>query len=102
MKVFLQEKLGLETHKITTEKANRIRNKENIKRKTTMGNLLYYLCEQVLIKYIKIKLWEDQIYINEGFNEYTMEKRRILFELIKEFRDTGVFAEVVYKRFVSY
>ena len=66
-----------------------------------MGNFLYYFCEQVLIKYIKIKSWEDQIYMNEGFNEYTVEKRRILFKLIKEFRDTGAFAEVVYKRFVS-
>ena len=63
VKVFLKEKLGLETEEITTEKYNEMR------------------------------LLEDQVYINEDFCEY---KR------IKEIREKGEFAKIVYNRLVLY
>ena len=56
----------------------------------------------MLNKYKKLKLWEDQIYINEDFSDYTVEKRTILFKRAKEIRERGEFAKVVYNRLVSY
>ena len=51
--------------------------------------LNYKQREKVLSKYKELKLWEDQIYINEDFCEYTVEKRRILFKRTKEIRKRG-------------
>ena len=51
---------------------------------------------------MELKLWEDQIYINEDFSEYTVEKRRILFKRGKEIKERGEFVKVVYNRLVSY
>ena len=97
----MQEELGLETHEITIGKAHRIRNKEKGKRRTIMRKFLNYKqWEKVLNKYKQMELWEDQIYMNEGFSEYTVEKRRILFKLVKEFKDRGKFAKVVDNRLV--
>ena len=102
-KVFLQEKLGLETDEITIERAHRIGKKEEGKRRTIIAKFLNYKQrEKVLNKYKELKLWEDQIYINEDFSEYTVEKRRILFKRAKEIRERGEFAKVVYNRLVSY
>ena len=103
VKVFLQEKLGLETDEITIERVHRIGKKEEGKRRTIIAKFLNYKQrEKVLNKYKELKLWEDQIYINEDFSEYTVEKRRILFKRAKEIRERGEFAKVVYKRLVSY
>ena len=103
VKVFLQEKLGLETHEITIEIAHRIPKKDEGKRRTIIATFLNYKQRQkVLSKYKELKLWEDQIYINEDFTEYTVEKRRILFKRAKEIRERGEFAKVVYNRLVSY
>ena len=103
MEVSLQEKLGLETDKITIETAHRIGKKEEGKGRTIMTKFLNYKQrEKVLNKYKELKLWEDQIYINEDFSEYTVEKRRILFKRAKEIRERGEFAKVVYNRLVSY
>ena len=57
VKVFLQEKLGLETHEITIERAHRIvKNKEG-KRKTIIAKFLNYKqLEKVLNKYKELKL----------------------------------------------
>ena len=101
MKVFLQEKLGLENDEITIERARRIGQKEEVKRRTIIAKFLNYKQrEKVLNKYKELKLWEDQIYINEDFSEYTVEKRRILFKRAKEIRERGEFAKVVYNRLV--
>ena len=102
MKVFLQEKLDLETDEITIERAHRIGKKEEGKRRTIIAKFLNYKQrEKVLNKCKELKLWEDQIYINEDFSEYTVEKRRILFKRAKEIRERGEFAKVVYNRLVS-
>ena len=37
--------------------------------------LNYKQREKVLNKYQELKLWQDQIYINEEFNEYTVAKK---------------------------
>ena len=103
MKVFLEEKLGLETDEITIERTHRIEKKEKRKRRTIIAKFLNYKQrEKVLNKYKELKLWEDQIYINEDFSEYTVEKRRILFKRAKEIRERGEFAKVVYNKLVSY
>ena len=103
VKVFLQEKLGLETDEITIERAHRIGKKEEGKRRTIIAKFLNYKQrEKVLNKYKELKLWEDQIYINKDFSEYTVEKRRILFKRAKKIRERGEFAKVVYNRLVLY
>ena len=103
MKVFLQEELGLETDEITIERAHRIGKKEDGKRRTIIAKFLNYKQrEKVLNKYKKLKLWEDQIYINEDFSDYTVEKRRILFKRAIEIGERGEFAKVIYNRLVSY
>ena len=103
MKAFLQEKLGLETDEITIERTHRIGKKEERKRRTIIAKFLNYKQhEKVLNKYKELKLWEDQIYINQDSSEYTVEKRRILFKRANEIRERGKFAKVVYSRLVSY
>ena len=90
VKVFLQEKLGLETDEITIERAHRIGKKEEGKRRTIIAEFLNYKQhKKVLSKYKELKLWEDQFYINEDFSECTVEKRRILFKRAKEIRERG-------------
>ena len=54
----------------------------------------------MLNKYKELKLWEDQIYINKYFSEYTGEKRKILFQRAKEIRERDEFDKIVYNRFV--
>ena len=77
-------------------RAHRIGKKEDVKRRTIVAKFLNYKQhEEVLNKYNKIKLWENQIYINEDFSEYTVEKRRILLKHAKEIRERGQFAKVV-------
>ena len=52
VKVFLQEKLGLETDEITIERAHRIRKKEEGKRRTIIAKFLNYKQrKKVLNKY---------------------------------------------------
>ena len=102
VKVFLQEKLDLETDEITIEREHRIGKKEEEKRRTIIAKFLNYKQrEKLLNKYKQLKSWEDQIYINEHFSEYTVEKRRILFKRAKEIWERGEFAKVVYNRHIS-
>ena len=103
VKVFLQQKLGLETDKITIERVLRFGKKEEGKRRIIIAKFVNYKQrEKVLNKYMELKLWEDQIYINEDFSECTVEKRMTLFKHAKEIRERGEFAKVVYIRLVSY
>ena len=103
VKVFLQEKMGLETDEITIERAHRIGKKEEGKRRTIIAKFLNYKQrEKVLKKYKKLKLWEDHIHINEDFSEYTVENRRILFKRAKEIRKRGEFDKDVYNSLVWY
>ena len=72
-------------------------------KRTTIAKFLnYQQHEKVLNKYKELKLWVDQICINEDFSEYNVQKRRILFKRAKEIRERGEFAKVVYNRLVSY
>ena len=60
VKVFLQEKLGLETEDITIERLPRTGKKEKGKRSTIKAKLSNYKkCEKVLNNYKELKLWED-------------------------------------------
>ena len=103
MKAFLQEKLSLESDEITIGRTHRIGKKEDGKRGTVIATFFNYKQrEKVLNKYKELKLWEDQIYINEYFSEYTVDKRRILFIRAKGIRERGEFAKIVYNRLVLY
>ena len=94
VKVFLQEKLGLETDEITIERAHMIGKKEEGKRRTIIAKFLNYKQrEKMLNKYKELKLCLD--YISKDFSEYTVEKRIILFKRAKEIRERGEFAKVV-------
>jgi hypothetical protein len=55
----------------------------------------------ILENYIKLKLWNQQIYINEDFSERTIEIRKKLFIEAKELRSKGKFAKVVYNKLYS-
>ena len=55
--------------------------------------------QEVLSGYRARKLWSKVIFINEGFSEDTMEKRKGLFQRTKELREEGKFTKVVYDRF---
>ena len=60
VKVFLQEKLGLETDEIIIERAHRIGKKKERKRRTIIAKFLNYKQrKKVLNKYKGLKLWED-------------------------------------------
>ena len=43
----------------------------------------------MLHKYKELKLWEDQIYINQDFSEYIVEKKELLLKRAKEIRERG-------------
>ena len=91
---FSEEKLDLETEEITLERAHRIEKKEEGKRKIIIATFLNYKQgEKVLNKFKELKLWEDQIYINKDFSEYTVEKRKILIKPAKEIRERGKFSQ---------
>ena len=98
VKVLLPERLGLETEEITIEREE----KQEGKRTIIAKFLNYRQHEKVLNRSMELKLWEDQIYKNEDFSEYTVEKSKILFKRAKEIRERGEFAKVLYNRFVSY
>ena len=101
MKVFLPEKLGLETDKISIKRAYRIGKKDKGIRRTIIAKFLNYKQrEKLLNKYKEMKLWEDQIFINEDFNEYTVEKKRTLFKHAKEIRERREFSKFVYNRLI--
>ena len=101
-KFFCKKNCALETDEVTIGRAHRIGKKEEEKRRTIIAKFLNYKQrEKLLNKYKQLKSWEDQIYINEHFSEYTVEKRRILFKRAKEIWERGEFAKVVYNRHIS-
>ena len=99
MKVFLQEKLGLETDEITFDRVYRIGKKKEGKRRTITAKFLNYEhCEKVLNEYKELKLWGDQFYINEvGIlwrkGEFCVNAQRRLGEeaSLPKFFTTGLF-----------
>ena len=103
MKHGRKEELGLGIDKIATERIHGIGNKEEGKRMTIIATFSNYKQhEKVLHKYKELKLWEDQIYINEDFSEYTVEKRRILLKCAKEIRERDEYAKAIYNRLILY
>ena len=57
--------------------------------------------ELVLRKFIELRLWEKQIYVNEDYSSRTVLKRKELFKKVKELRDQGKHYKVVYNRLVE-
>ena len=57
--------------------------------------------ELILRKYVELRLWENQTYVNEDFSVRTVAKRKQLFKEVKELRADGKFFKVVYNRLVE-
>ena len=101
VRTLLNDKLGIE--EVNIERAHRSgnsKNGENTKR-TIIVKLLNYKEKQcILDAFHKNKLWTQRIYINEDFSGPTLAKRRELFKEVKELRDKGIKAKVVYNKIV--
>ena len=61
----------------------------------------YHDREIVLRKYVELRLWEKQTYVNEDFSYRTVMKRKQLFKEVKELREEGKMYKVVYNRLVE-
>ena len=57
--------------------------------------------ELVLKKYVELRLWDKQKYVNEDFSQRTVNKRKQLFKEVKDLREEGKHFKVVYNRLVE-
>jgi hypothetical protein len=55
----------------------------------------------VLEKFIKLKLWNENLFVNEDFSERTIEIRKKLFKDAKELKAKGKYAKVVYNKLIT-
>jgi predicted metal-dependent TIM-barrel fold hydrolase len=100
----LNKELGIED--VVIERAHRNGFKKttddgkNISRTITMRLLNYKDKCKILDKFIGAELWKKNIYINEDFSKKTADKRRELFQQVKEMKSRGVKAKVVYNKIV--
>jgi hypothetical protein len=99
---FLKSKLGFETD-FSIERAHRVgKNRADEKSRTIIVKFLNYKDKSMILEnYVKIKLWNQHLYINEDFSERTNETRKRLFIEAKELRLKGKFAKVIYNKLVS-
>ncbi|XP_065641667.1 uncharacterized protein LOC136073645 [Hydra vulgaris] len=88
----LKTKLGLNGN-IEIERAHRVGKKvmgiKGINRTIVVKFLSYKDKNAILDKFVKAKLWNENLFINEDFSERTMEIRRKLFAEAKELRSKG-------------
>ena len=56
--------------------------------------------QKTLDAYVKNKLWKDRIYINEDFSERTLAVRKKCFKEMKELKEKGIKAKVIYNKVV--
>jgi hypothetical protein len=104
VKGLLKERMGLKGE-FVIERVHRVRSRnENSNRKRTIVAkfLNYKDRETILFKYRDLKLWKEEVYINEDFSDPTMVIRKELFKKAKELRAAGKYAKVHYKTLISY
>ena len=97
----------LKVKNISIERAHRSGRKRrddgttNRRRPIVIKFLNYKEKVNVLTQFKKKKLWEKKIYMNEGFSERTVAKRKELFKKVKELRERGITnAKVVYNKII--
>ena len=73
-------------------------NTKNNKRTIIAKFLNYEDKAKVLSEYKAKRLWQSEIYVNEDFSERTARKRKELFKKVKELKDKGIKAKVVYNK----
>ncbi|XP_065645390.1 uncharacterized protein LOC136075878 [Hydra vulgaris] len=97
----LKTKLGLNGN-IEIERAHRVGKKmmgvKRINRTIVVKFLNYIDKNAILDKFVKAKLWNENLFIYEDFSERTMEIRRKLFAEAKELRSKGKYAKVTYNK----
>ncbi|XP_065650983.1 uncharacterized protein LOC136079190 [Hydra vulgaris] len=97
----LKTKLGLNGN-IEIERAHRVGKKvmgvKRINRTIVVKFLNYKDKNAILDKFVKAKLWNENLFINEDFSKRTMEIRRKLFAEAKELRSKGKYAKVTYNK----
>lgn len=104
VKVFLKDKLGLKDD-IVIERVHRVRsrNENSTRKRTIVAKFLNYKDRETIVsKYRDLKLWKEEVYINEDFSDSTMIIRKELFKKAKELRGAGKYAKVHYKTLISY
>lgn len=105
VKDFLISKLGV-TDNIEIERAHRVGEKNlggKIKKnRTIVVKFLSYKDKSVILeKFVKAKLWNENLFVNEDFSARTMEIRRKLFTEAKELRSNGKYAKVIYNKLIT-
>jgi hypothetical protein len=74
----------------------------NKKNRTVVVKFLNFKDKSTILeKYIKMKLWNQRVYINEDFCERTSVLRKKLFTDAKELRQKGKYAKVVYNKLIT-
>ncbi|XP_065681501.1 uncharacterized protein LOC136095167 [Hydra vulgaris] len=99
----LKSKFGF-TNNLEIERAHRTGKKEKgvKKNRTIIVKFLNYKERNAVFeKFIKLKLWNEKLYVNEDFSERTMEIRKKLFKEAKELRAKGKFAKVIYNKLIT-
>nr|XP_047141376.1 uncharacterized protein LOC124816291 [Hydra vulgaris] len=89
IKDFLNTKLNIQ-EKILIDRVHRV-GKENGKNRSIIVRFQNYKDKAlVLNKYTTMKLWNERLYVNEDFSDFTMDLRRKLFKEAKELRAKGL------------
>ncbi|XP_065664705.1 uncharacterized protein LOC136086338 [Hydra vulgaris] len=99
----LKSKFGF-TNDLEIERAHRTgRNEKGVKKNRTIivKFLNYKERNAVFEKFIKLKLWNKKLYVNEDCSERTTEIRKKLFKEAKELRAKGKYAKVIYNKLIT-
>ena len=97
---FFSDKLGLE--RITIERSHRTGKRESGRNRTIVAKFLNYRDKvEVLNKFRDLKLWEENIFLNDDFSRKTLEIRKNLFAEAKERRKNNLYAKVEYKTLIT-
>ncbi|XP_065675715.1 uncharacterized protein LOC136091922 [Hydra vulgaris] len=100
IKEFLNTKLNIQEN-ILIDRAHRV-GKETGKNRSIVVRFQNYKDKAlVLKKYTTMKLWNDRLYVNEDFSDFTINLRRKLFKEAKELRAKGKFAKVTYNKLIT-
>ena len=101
----LKEKLGID-HDVKIERAHRsgrikYDDGEINTKRTIIAKFLDYKEKKCILDAFREKqLWKKKIYVNEDFSQRTLSKRRELFKKVKDLRDKGIKAKVIYNKII--
>ena len=100
---FITSKLDIDATNLQIERCHRVGGKKDNRNRTIVCKFLNYKDrEHILNRYIKEKLWQRNLYVNEDFCSKTVEIRKQLFSEVKKQREQGKRVKVVYNKIVSH